>query len=126
MRRMNQRVAALAAALLLPLAAQAPMAQSLRPAAADSSQARVIVQFRADSGLMRKQAMTATGRRILQAQELSERLGVTLAPGAGVSERAQVVFARGLSSAALAARLSAQPDVEFAVVDQRRHLVAAP
>ena len=36
MRRLNQRVAALAAAMLLPLAAQAPMAQSLRPAAADA------------------------------------------------------------------------------------------
>ena len=40
MRRLNQRVAALAAAMLLPLAAQAPMAQSLRPAAADAAGAR--------------------------------------------------------------------------------------
>ena len=126
MRRLNQRVAALAAAMLLPLAAQAPMAQSLRPAAVDAAQARVIVKYRADSEMMRKQAMTATGRRILQAQALGERIGVTLAAGGGISERAHVVTARGLSSASLAARLSAQPDVEFAVADERRHLVAAP
>ena len=70
--------------------------------------------------------MTATGRRTLQAQALGERIGVALAAGAGISERAHVVTARGLSSASLAARLSAQPDVEFAVADERRHLVAAP
>ena len=63
MRRLNQRVAALAAATLLPLAAQAPMAQSLRPAVADELKARVIVQYRADSEMTRKQAMTAGGRR---------------------------------------------------------------
>ena len=126
MRRLNQRVAALAAAMLLPLAAQAPMAQSVRPAAVDAAQARVIVKYRADSDMMRKQAMTATGRRTLQAQALGERIGVALVAGGGISERAHVVTARGLSSASLAARLSAQPDVEFAVPDERRHLVAAP
>jgi len=126
MRRIQQRVAALAAALLLPLAAQAPMAQVVRPAAADAARARVIVKVRADSDLARKQAMTATGRRLLQAQALGERIGVALAAGAGVADRTHVVTARGLSSADLAARLSAQPDVEFAVADERRHLVAAP
>ena len=127
MRRLNQRVAALAAAMLLPLAAQAPMAQSLRPAvAADDLKARVIVQYRADSDMTRKQAMTASGRRILQAQALGQRIGVALTTGSGISERAHVLTARGLSSAALASKLAAQPDVEFAVVDERRHLVAVP
>ena len=127
MRRLNQRVAALAAAMLLPLAAQAPMAQSLRPAvAAEDLKARVIVQYRADSDMTRKQAMTASGRRILQAQALGQRIGVALTTGSGISERAHVLTARGLSSAALASRLAAQPDVEFAVVDERRHLVAVP
>jgi serine protease len=127
MRRLNRRVVALAAAMLLPLAAQAPMAQSLRPAvAADDLKARVIVQYRADSDMTRKQAMTASGRRILQAQTLGQRIGVALTTGSGISERAHVLTARGLSSAALASRLAAQPDVEFAVVDERRHLVAVP
>ena len=113
--------------MLLPLAAQAPMAQSLRPAvAADDLKARVIVQYRADSDMTRKQAMTASGRRILQAQALGQRIGVALTTGSGISERAHVLTARGLSSAALASRLAAQPDVEFAVVDERRHLVAVP
>jgi len=126
MRRMNQRVAALAAAMLLPLAAQAPMAQSVRPAAVDAAPARVIVKYRADSDLMKKQAMTATGRRTLQVQALGERIGVALAAGAGVSDRSHVVTARGLSSASLAARLSALADVEYAVADERKHIVAAP
>ncbi|MEO5883216.1 MAG: S8 family serine peptidase [Caldimonas sp.] len=126
MRRLNQRVVALAAAMLLPLAAEAPMAQGLRPAAADATQARVIVKYRVDSEMLKKQAMTATGRRKLQAQALGERIGFTLSAGAGISDRAHVVTAAGLSSASLAARLSGQPDIEYAVVDERRHVVAAP
>ena len=70
--------------------------------------------------------MTASGRRILQAQALGQRIGVALTTGSGISERAHVLTARGLSSAALASKLAAQPDVEFAVVDERRHLVAVP
>ena len=127
MRRLNRSAAALAAALLLPLAAQAPLAQGLRPAAAaEAANARVIVKYRTDSDMMKKQAMTATGRRTLQAQALGDRIGVSLTAGAGIDERAHVVTARGLSSAALAARLAAQPDVEFAVVDERKHIVAVP
>jgi len=126
MRRLNQRVAALAAAMLLPLAAQAPMAQSVRPAVADAAPARVIVKYRADSDMTKKQAMTATGRRTLQVQALGERIGVALAAGAGISDRSHVVTARGMSSASLAARLGALADVEYAVADERKHIVAAP
>jgi serine protease len=126
MRRLNQCIAALAAAMLLPLAAQAPMAQSLRPAVVDAARARVIVQYRGDSEMMKKQAMTATGRRTLQAQGLGDRIGVPLVAGAGISDRSHVVTARGMSSASLAARLSALADVEYAVVDERKHIVAVP
>ena len=83
MRRLNQCIAALAAAMLLPLAAQAPMAQSLRPAAVDAARARVIVKYRANSEMMKKQAMTATGRRNLQAQGLGDQDRRALAAGAG-------------------------------------------
>ena len=124
MRRLNRSAAALAAALLLPLAAQAPMAQGVRPASAE--QARVIVKYRADSDMMKKQAMTATGRRTLQAQAMGDRIGVALTAGAGISDRAHVVTGRGLTSGSLAARLAALPDVEYAVVDERKHIVAAP
>ncbi len=127
MRRLNRSAATLAAALLLPLAAQAPLAQSLRPAvAANAAVARVIVKYRVDSDMMKKQAMTATGRRTLQAQALGDRIGVTLTAGSALSERSHVVTANGLSSASLAAKLAVLPDVEYAVADERKHIVAAP
>ena len=127
MRRTILSAVALAATLLLPLAAHTPMAQGNAPAAADSSAyARVIVKYRADSSLMKKQAMTATGKRILQAQALGDRIGVPLTAGIGLSDRSHVVMARGLSSAGLAARIAAQKDIEYAVVDGRKHIVAVP
>ena len=128
MQRLNRSAAALAAALLLPLAAQAPLAQGIRPAAAtaEAAQARVIVKYRADSDMMKKQAMTATGRRTLQAQALGDRIGVALTAGTAISDRVHVVTARGLTSQTLVAKLAAQPDVEYAVVDERKHIVAAP
>ena len=95
--------------------------------------ARVIVKFKADSNLMRIQAAhpggadgaPAYGASTLQnvgpqlARTLSTRLGVTLRDGRPLGARSQLVLAEGLSSAALAARLAAQSDVEFAVVDGR-------
>jgi serine protease len=101
------------------------MAQSLRPPRS-CRPARVIVKYRADSEMTKKQAMTATGRRTLQAQVLGDQIGVPLVAGAGISDRSHVVTARGLSSASLAARLGALADVEYAVVDERKHIVAVP
>ena len=127
MRRTILSAVALAATLLLPLAANTPMAQGNAPAVADSSAyARVIVKYRADSSLMKKQAMTATGKRILQAQALGDRIGVPLTAGIGLSDLSHVVMARGLSSSSLAARIAAQKDIEYAVVDGRKHIVAVP
>ncbi|MGZ5275281.1 MAG: S8 family serine peptidase [Caldimonas sp.] len=126
-RTVVMNVMALAATLLLPLAAQTPLAQgSPQAAVAGSSFARVIVKYRSDSELMKKQAMTATGKRLLQTQALGDRIGVVLTPGIGLTDRSHVVTARGLSSASLAARIAAQKDVEYAVVDERKHIVAAP
>ena len=127
MRRTILSAVALSATLLLPLAAQTPLAQGNAPAlAAGSAYARVIVKYRADSDLMTKQAMTATGKRILQAQALGDRIGVPLTAGIGLSDRSHVVLARGLSSASLAARIAEQKDVEYAVVDERKHIVTVP
>ncbi len=125
MRRLLIGTAALAATLLLPLAAHTPMAQGTA-AAAPAARARVIVKYRADSALLKKQALTATGMRILQTQALSERVGIALAPGNGITDRSHVVFASGLSSKELAAKLAAQSDIEYAVPDERKHIVAAP
>jgi serine protease len=119
--------AALAATLFLPLAAHTPLAQSTAPAASvGADRARVIVKYRADSPLLKKQAMTATGRRILQSQALGNRIGIALTPGIGITDRSHVVFATGIDSKTLAARISAESDIEYAVPDQRKHIVAAP
>jgi serine protease len=125
MRRMGLRFSAMVATLVLPLAAHTPLAQVAAPVARVGN-ARVIVKYRADSALMKKQAMTATGVRILQATALGNRIGIALAPGSGITDRSHVVFATGISSKALAARIAAESDIEYAVPDERKHIVAAP
>ena len=65
----------------------------------------------------------ATQRR---ADRLAARAGVPLSTGAAISERAQVVLASGIDASALARRLAADPDVESAVVDQRRRALRVP
>jgi serine protease len=104
---------------------RAPLAQTSAPDASAVS-ARVIVKFRAESPLLRKQALSVAGQHTLQAAALGNRIGVSLDAGRALSERAQVVFARGLSSEQLAARIAAQADVEYAVPDRRKRIVAAP
>ena len=51
---------------------------------------------------------------------------MSLRAGADVAERTQVLFATGMTSRELAARLARESDVEFAVPDRRRHRIAAP
>ncbi|MEO8524646.1 MAG: S8 family serine peptidase [Caldimonas sp.] len=127
MQRTILGAATLAATLLLPMAAHTPMAQTVTaPSPAALANARVIVKYRADSNLMKTQALTATGRRILSTQALGDRIGIALTPGRAITDRAQVVFARGLSSQALAARLSSLSDIEYAVPDGRKHIVSVP
>ncbi len=89
--------------------------------------ARVIVKFKAGSDLGRMQALgLAQNRSPERAQIMAARLGLELRGGANLSERSQVVHATGISSSELAAKLAAQPDVEYAVVDQRRRLLSIP
>ena len=124
MRRVLTSAAALAATLLLPLAAHTPLAQVGAVASAES--ARVIVKYRAESELMNRQALGANPRHMVQAQALGVRIGVPLTAGRALSDRSHVVFAQGMSSASLAARIAAERDVEYAVPDERKHIVAAP
>ena len=126
MRRILIGGAVAAAAWLVPAALQMPMAQTLSGVAAASTTARVIVKYRADSSLLRKQALTAAGQRASQAASLGQRIGVALQAGRSISELSHVVFARGLSSQQLAARLAAQSDVEYAVPDERKRIVEVP
>ena len=101
----------------------------LRPAtsAPAEAEARVIVKFRAGSSLMRIQsAKTVSDAMPQHAQALSARLGRTLRDGRALDSHVQLIHASGISSADLAAWLSAQADVEYAVVDGRKRISAIP
>jgi len=124
MRRLLICTAVVAATWASPLALRTPLAQTAAPAA--SSTARVIVKFRADSTLLRKQALSAAGQNELQASALGRRIGLALESGRGLTERSHVVLGRGLTSRQLAARIAAESDVEYAVPDERKHIVAMP
>ena len=109
----------LCAALSLPVLAAAPAAG---PAAAAAKSARVIVKFKADGPLMRQSALSARAGelpRVQHASRLAQRLGMAMRDGHAVAPRTQVVFAQGVSSAELVAKLQADPDVEYAEVDAR-------
>lgn len=99
---------------------------SCLPLAAHAADARVIVKYKEGSELLRKQAQSADQLPALRAQALGQRTGLALRSGLAVSERAQVVFASGLSSEALAARLAQSGDVEYAVPDRRKRAAAVP
>jgi len=121
------RAVALAATLLAPLALQTSLAQVPAARVAQPGKpARVIVKLRADSVLMRAQVQSVEAQKSSRTQALGQRIGVDLVAGHFVSERSHVVIAKGMTSAELAARLGAQPDVEYAVVEGRKRIVAVP
>ena len=102
-------------------------APAVAPAAADT-EARVIVKYKADSTLMRALSATtgAAAAPPQHAQALSARLGLALTDGRPIGAQAQALRGSGMSSRALADRLAAQPDVDYAVVDGRMQALAAP
>ena len=117
----------LAAVLAGPVPAQS---QSLSPA---DGEARVIVRFKPQADSVRAKAMSARASRAealgvaqARATALGGRTGRVLAAGRSLDERTQVVTAHGLSAAQLAQKLAADPEVEIAVVDQRRKHLALP
>jgi serine protease len=96
----------------------------------DPSGARVIVKYKADSTLMRIQSAGGSSAAVAgpqQARSLGQRLGLTLRDGRTLGRRSQVLHGdRSLSSRALADKLAADPDIEYAVPDLRRHALAVP
>jgi serine protease len=101
-------------------------AQAAEPAA------QVIVKFKSGAATSRSVSSahspaSAQPQQALRerAMALGKRVGVALQSGAAVGQGTQLVTARGLSSVQLAARLSRQSDVEYAVVNQRRFIVQA-
>lgn len=87
-----------------------------------TNSARVIVKFKASSTLSKQSSPLAPSR----ANVLSKRLGVAMTDGPALADDTQVVTTRGMSSTELAQRLARDPDVEYAVPDQRRKRLAAP
>ena len=94
----------------------------------DASQARVIVKYRADSGMMQVSSAAGliTAPRPQHAAALGSRLSLPLADGRVLGALTQALRGAGLSSSQLAERLAAQPDVEWAVPDLRRRWLALP
>ncbi len=122
--RPNWLAAALLGAMLLSAPAiETPRAQGSASAAV---MARVIVKYKADTAFMKAQTATTGDRKPAQMRSLAGRVGVDLVAGAEVGERSHVVFATGIDSAALAAKLAADSDVEYAVPDGRKHALSVP
>ncbi len=104
-----------------------------RVPAAATDQARVIVSYKAQAGVLRdlplaRHASGAEVAKVMQgrADSLTRSARVPLVAGRALSDRMQVLKAGGLSSAELARRLSADPDVAYAVVDGRQRVLMVP
>lgn len=100
-----------------------------------ASDARVIVKLRVDSTLLSDsghasaQSLGSSGAAAggsARMQRLGVKMGVPLVDGRQLGPRLHVAQAAGMSSAALAAQLAQQPDVEYAVVDRVAHRSAIP
>ncbi|MBT9499761.1 MAG: S8 family peptidase [Burkholderiaceae bacterium] len=98
-----------------------------------TSNARLIVRFKATAASVRAKALSASASASdaatttqSRALSLGQRMGVTLAGGRAVDERTQVVTASGVDGAALVKRLSQDTEVEWVAIDQRRKHYAAP
>jgi serine protease len=127
---MHFRPAALLAMTLL--AASLPATAATAPARPPLA-GEVIVQFKPGAAVTRTHALPARAaagavREVLnrRAGTLGKRLGRTLQAGSAVGERTQVLRASGMSAAELAAKLAADPDVEFAVPNGRARRLTAP
>ncbi len=131
MRMWRRMVAAVLPALGLLLAAgAAPAAEKTiqrlanRPAVAndvdDDGLARVIVKYKAGSTL----AADGDGAP-RHAQRLGRQLGLAMEDRHVLGRRTQSLRARGIGSAALAAKLAARADVEWAVPVRRKTITAA-
>jgi len=104
---------------------RAPVRRAPTNLAESTAHARVIVKLKAKSSTMSVSRLS-TGAGPQAAATLGARLGLALTDGRTLGLRTQVLQASGISSSALAAALSNDADVEWAVVDQRRFIQAAP
>ena len=92
------------------------LACALHAATSLAEDGRVIVKYRG----------TAATPPLDYSARFSTRLGLVLHSGRHLDARMHVLHAGGLTSEALAARLSRQSEVEYAVPDQRRFIYTLP
>lgn len=96
----------------------------------DPESARVIVKYKADSTLRRVQSSAlaegAAAPAPRHAQRLSQTLRAPLTDGRVLGPHTQALRGQGLSSSELARRLRSLPEVEWAVVDERRRIHNLP
>lgn len=85
-----------------------------------AEEGRVIVKYRQASDAL-KQTLSLD-----QTSRLSARLGLALHSGRHINALTQVIRSAGVSSEALAARLSLESDVEYAIPDRLRTINALP
>jgi serine protease len=125
-------VPALAGTAIQPSNEAGPRQPRRTVQAPDPTQARVIVKYRSDSGLMQiRSARDNTNPSVTRplpqhASHFSQRLGLPLQDGRVLGERTQAMRGQGVSSAQLLTRLREQADVEWAVLDERRTISALP
>jgi len=97
-----------------------PLSRAGAQTAIANDSARIIIKYKADSEVLRKEGVSAEAKRAEQAKALSARTGLALRAGADVSERSHVLLANGMTSEELAERLAAESDIEYAVPDRLR------
>lgn len=127
------RISPLVAAAAL-VAAFVPLAASAQRASSSSEDGeRVIVRFKPDASVLRAHALSTGGNgeshaAVLQsrAAALGARHGISIESASAISDRVQVVKARGLSARTLAARLALDAQVESAEPDRRMRRLAVP
>ncbi|MDP9125037.1 MAG: S8 family serine peptidase, partial [Pseudomonadota bacterium] len=121
-------IAATAAMAAVTIAAEyAPVHRSPTHRAESADSARVIVKFRQRAAILSaSDSSTGSAAATQKAGILGNRLGLALTDGHALGERTQVIKASGMTSSALAASISADSDVEWAEVDHRRYIQAAP
>ncbi|HVE48635.1 MAG TPA: hypothetical protein VNG69_03330, partial [Casimicrobiaceae bacterium] len=107
------------------LAALAALLLAASPALA-ADVARVIVALKSESTVEKVALASPNAVAKARADMLSKRLGMPITAGPEISRRVQVITAQGITSEALAQRLAADPNVEFAVPDRRKKAYVAP
>ena len=116
---------ALAATAAIAIKENAPVRRSPTGHVEPATMARAIVKLKAKSTTMSASRMS-NGAGPQAAARLGARLGLALTDGRTLGAQTQALHASGMSSSALVAALRGDSDVEWAEVDERRYIQAAP